>query len=258
MILRRTAELERKGGGADDAGLSPAELEKVASELGLSGPALQRAMAESKAGLLAGDEPQGVVERVFGPASVVAARHVPGVPDDLRGTISGFLEAQGFQVKRHHGDRTVWERAPGIWSSVRRAFHGGAFRLPRDVELEVAVNVVPGGPHPTFVSLKADTSRVRGRHVGGATAALLGGAAVAAVGAVLLPIPVELATWAGGALAAGGGVLGSRASYKTERTNLAHLLERFLDLLEHEPHKARSGSHDPIARLMDLAREWWS
>ena len=257
LILRRTAELERKSGGTDDTALTPAELEKVASELGLSGPALQRAIAESRAGLLADEAPQGLVDRVFGPTTVVAARHVPGVPGDVRKIVDRFLEAQGFQVKRHHGERTVWERAPGIWSSVRRALQGGAVSLPRDVELDVQVSLVPGGAYPTFVSLRADASRVRGRHVGGATAALVGGAAVATVGAFLLPIPIELATWAGGALAAGGGVLGARASYRGDRTHLTDALERFLDFLEHDPTKATAGSSDPLSRLADLARGWF-
>lgn len=264
LILRRTAELERSQAAADDGAgdadgdaISTDDLVKVAGELGLSQPALARALAEAQAGLLAPEPATGLVARVFGPNEVAAARYVPGDVAGVRATIARFLEEQGFQLKRNHGDRTVWERSPGLWTSVRTAFTAGPYRLPRDVELEVQVATVPGGSHPVFVRLRGDTSRARGRNVTGATTSVIAGAAVATVGAALLPIPTELATWGIGALGAAAGVLGTRASYRGSRASLALALERFLDFLEHEPAKAVRPTAEPFARLLDFMRDGW-
>src|SRR5262249_14153874 len=141
----------------------------------------------------------------------------------------------------------------------RRAFRAGAYRLPRDVEIEVRITEVPGGPHPVLVALRVDATRARGTRVGTATASLLAGAAGVTAGAILLPMPTELVAIAGGSIAGLGGTWLSRSSYRDQRERLTVAVERFLDFLEHESlPKPSQPSPDPIKRLVDfLSGDWW-
>lgn len=257
LILRRTAELERRQDDSAEA-ITPADLEKVAQELGMSTDALKQAMAESRAGLLETREEGGVVARVFGASTIEARRFVPGDLAGVRSAVERFFAEQGFEVKRHRGETQIWEASRDFWTRVRLAFRKGSYRLPRDVDIEVLVTHVPGGPQPVLVRMRVDASRLRGSAVGGATAGLIVGAAGAVVGAVLLPIPIELATWAGGAAIGALGVAGGRSSYRTSRERLQTALERFLDFLEHSPPPAPRAKQDPISRVLEfLSGDWW-
>ncbi len=257
MILRRTAELERRGDDALDT-ITPEDLEKVAAELGLSTDALAQAMAESRAGLLETREEGGVVARVFGPSVIEARRFVPGDAGGVRAAVERFFTEQGFEVKRDRGETRIWEASRDFWTRVRVAFKKKSYRLPRDVDLEVLVTRVPGGPQPVLVRLRVDASRLRGSAVGGATAGLVVGTAGAIVGAALLPIPIELATWAGGAAIGALSVAGGRSSYRGARERLQTALERFLDFLEHEPPPVPRAKQDPISRVLEfLSGDWW-
>jgi len=254
LILRRTAELERSG---DDDNITETDLEKVAEELGMSREALAQALAESRAGLLEPPAPPGVLDKVFGPTLLDARRHVPGDVDSVRAAVDGFLDVQGFQIKRRRGDITVWESASGVMTWLRRTFRAGPYRLPRDVEIEVRIAEVPGGAHPVLVQLRVDASRLRSARAGGAATALVLGTGAAVAGAIALPIPTELVTWgAGAALAAGGTALG-RASYRGARERVRTALERFLDFLEQQ--KASAPAGDPVSRIIDFLakRDWW-
>jgi hypothetical protein len=109
-----------------------------------------------------------------------------------------------------------------------------------------------------LVRLRADASRLRSSRVGGTAAALVAGAGVAVVGAAMLPMPTELALWAGGAAVGAAGAFGGRSSYRNARARLETALERFLDFLEHEPAQAAPAHKDPWKRIVDfLSDEWW-
>lgn len=259
LILRRTAELEQK---RDDETalelLTPQDLERVADELGMSQTALQQALAESRAGVLVPAEERTLVDQVFGNRIVEARRFVPGDVAALRTSVDQFLEEQGFQLKRNLGHAQVWEAGRDFWTRLRRAFRSGAYRLPRDVEIESRVSEVPGGPHPTLVALRVDATRARSARVGAATASVVAGAAGVAAGALLLPMPTELLAIAGGGLAGLGGTWLSRSSFRDERERLSVALERFLDFLEHEPPTTNQPPSDPIKRIVDfLSGDWW-
>jgi hypothetical protein len=245
LILRRTAELEQRDETALDV-LTPQDLERVADELGMSQAALHQALAESRAGVLVPVEEQTLVDRVFGRRIVEARRFVPGDVATVRAAVARFLEEQGFQVKRNLGHAQIWESGRSMWTRLRRAFRAGAYRLPRDVEIEVRVTDVPGGPQPVLVALHVDAIRARNTRVGAASASLLAGAAVIAGGAVMLPMTGELIAIACGGLAGLGGTWLSRASYRNERERLSLAVERFLDFLEHEPAALPTGdTRDP-------------
>lgn len=255
LILRRTAELERARSDAPDE-ITAADLERVAAELGMSQQALGQAIAEARAGLLAPPGEAGAIDKLFGSAEIEVRRHIPGDLAAVQAAVERFFEEQGFQVRRRRGDLTVWEPASDVWSRLRRAFRAGPYRVPRSVVVEVQLAEIPGGAHPVLVRLRVDARELRGSRVTGAAAALVAGAGMAVGGAILLPMPVELALWAGGAAAGAAGTLGGRASYRAARARLETALERFLDFLEQEP-ATPSQPKDLVDRLLDfLGRDW--
>ena len=256
LILRRTAELEQRDDDALD-GLTPQDLERVAEELGMSQGALHQALAESRAGVLVPAGERTLVDKMFGGRFIEARRFVPGDVATLRAAVDRFLEEQGFELKRNLGHAQIWEASRDWWMRMRRAFRAGTYRLPRDVEIEVRVSDVPGGPHPVLVALRVDATRARSTRVGTATASLIAGAAAIGGGAMLLPMPVELAAIGAGTLAGLGGPWLSRRSYSDERERLGVALERFLDFLEHEPQRPSQSAQDPIKRLVDFLSSYW-
>ncbi len=258
LILHRTAELEQRDDSALEL-LTPQDLERVAEELGMSQAALHQALAESRAGALVPAEKRTLVDQVFGRGVIEARRFVPGDASTARSAVDRFLQEQGFQIKRNLGHAQTWEAARDWWTRIRRSFRAGAYRLPRDVEIEVRVADVPGGPHPVLVSLRVDAARARSTRVGSAAASLIAGAAIGVGGLMVLPMPAELFAIAGGGIAGLGGSWLSRSSFRDERERLAVAVERFLDFLEHEPVPAKSErGGDPITRLVEfLSGNWW-
>lgn len=257
LILRRTAALERKRDDASDELVSSDDLEKVAAELGMSREALRQAIAEAKVGILAPEEEKTLVDRVFGGRFIEARRFVPGRPEAVAAAVERFLDNQGFELKRHRGDTTVWEPARSVWTRLRRAFGSSEYKLPDDIEIEACVTACPGGPHPVLVRLRVDARNLRSPRVLAGPLALVAGAAAGLAAAVFLPMPMELVPVVAGA-AGTLGTLGGRSSYRGASERLSTALERFLDFLEHEPARLPSAQKDPIARVVEfLNGDWW-
>lgn len=257
LVLRRATELEAREEGTAEL-LTPQDLERVADELGMSRTALNQALAESRAGALVDPEERTLLDRVFGGRILDARRFVPGTVVTVRTAVERFLEEQGFQQKRNLGQVQIWEFGRDWRTRMRRALRSGAYRIPRDVEIEVRVADVPGGPHPVLVALRIDATRARTSRVGTATASLIAAGVSIGVGAFLLPMPTELLAIGGGGLAGVGGSWLSRSSYRNECARLTVAVERFLDFLEHEPPPAAQRAPDPLKRLVDfLSRDWW-
>ncbi|CAN5563316.1 hypothetical protein BH11MYX1_BH11MYX1_54140 [soil metagenome] len=257
LVLRRAAELEQRDETALDT-LTPQDLEGVADELGMSQVALHQALAESRAGALVADEERTVLDRLFGRRIIEARRFVPGEAASLRIAVDQFLQAQGFVLKRNLGHAQLWEAGRDLRTRMRRALRAGAYRLPRDIEIEVRITGVPGGPHPVLVALRVDATRARTTRVGAAAASWIAAALVIGGGALVLPMPTELLAIGGGGLAGVGGSWLSRSNYRDECERLTVAVERFLDFLEHEPLPVHQPSQAPIKRIVDfLSREWW-
>jgi hypothetical protein len=257
LVLRRAAELEQRDENALDL-LTPQDLERVADELGMSQDALHQALAESRAGALVAEEERTVLDRFFGRRISEARRFVPGNAATLRLAVDQFLQEQGFQLKRNLGQAQVWESGRDWRTRMRRAMRAGAYRVPRDVEIEVRIAEVPGGPHPVLVALRVDATRLRATRVGAATASLVAAGLVIGGGAFLLPMPSELLAIGGGSVAGLGGSWWSRSSYRDQRERLTVALERFLDFLEHEQAPTPQRAPDPIKRIVDfLSGDWW-
>jgi hypothetical protein len=257
LILRRTAELEQRDDDALD-NLTPQDLERVADELGMSQDALHQALAESRAGVLVPAGERTFVDQVFGGRFIEARRFVPGDAATLRRAVDRFLEEQGFELKRNLGHAQIWEAGRDFWTRMRRAFRAGAYRLPRDVEIEVRITEVTGGPHRVLVALRVDATRARTTRVGAATASVVASAAAIGGAAWMLPMPLELLAIGAGSVAGLGGMWASRSNFRNERERLSVALERFLDFLEHEPQQPAQSPQDPFKRLADfLSGDWW-
>jgi len=257
LVLRRATELDQR----DETGLetlTPQDLERVADELGMSREALNQALAESRAGALVPEEERTALDTLFGRRIIEARRFVPGDVANLRLAVDRFLEEQGFQLKRNLGQAQVWEFGRDWRTRMKRALKAGSYKLPRDIEIEVRIAEVPGGPHPVLVALRIDATRARNARVGTATASVIAGVVAIGAGAMLLPMPTELLAIGGGGLAGVGGSWLSRSSYRNECERLTIAVERFLDFLEHEPPPAPQRKPDPIKRLVDfLSSDWW-
>lgn len=229
LVIRRAAELQARATeeGGDD-GISEAEVVRIGRELGLSGPHLERALAE----VHARTPPEGgLLYRLYGPASVRSSRAVPGETAAVRQLLERYLLDREFMVVvRRFPDRTLYARGEGLVAAVGRATRGFLDRAPRLklALLEVGVRQLDEGV--SHVTLATSLARSRVGTAAGATA--VGGGAGAAV-AVALGIAIAPPLALAGLPVLGGALLGSRRAYAAmvERAQLQ--LESLLDRLEH-------------------------
>jgi hypothetical protein len=251
LILQRTAELERQRTPASEA-ITGDDLRKIADELGLSSEALSQALAENKAGLLDPGEPASLLDRVYGKASVVVRRFVPGTAASVQATLDRYFREQTFDIKRRGPDWIIWERQTGMMSAFKR-MGAGPYRLPGGLEYHVRVAELPGGPHPVLVQIEVDVGRLRDARVRNAVTAAALGTAGAVAGVILLPSPVELLAVAGGLGMGVGGPWRGRTFFRDSRASLEAGLDRLLDFLEHEPTRVNPAKpRDPISRFVDF------
>jgi hypothetical protein len=117
LVLRRASELDQVGA---TEGVSTAEVASLAAEVGLSPATVQQALAEMRSGVLAAPRPVGALERVLGRRQLVIERVVPGRAVAVQRRIERFLRQQLLQIKRHFGERVVWQHARGWWPDLRR------------------------------------------------------------------------------------------------------------------------------------------
>jgi hypothetical protein len=251
LILQRTADLERKREAGEDAVTSD-ELMKIADDLGMSRDAVTQALAESKAGLLAPVEESTLADRFYGRAVVQVHRFVPGRASDVAQVLDVVLREQAFEPIRRGSDWQLWSRTRGMWGTFRHA-KSPAHRLPRMVDYRVRVSEAAGGPHPVLVQIEVDASKLRSGRVSNAITSAVIGAAGAIVGALFLPMPVELLPLAGGAGLAALGPLTGRAYYRDVRTQIETTLNGLLDFLEHEPRRLTASTpKDLFTRFIDF------
>jgi hypothetical protein len=229
MVIRRAAELQARSAeeaGAD--GVSEEDALRIGRELGLSGAALGRALAEVRGGAV---EEQGLMVGLMGPARFSASRAVPGESSAIARALESYLvDHQYLMVQRRLQDRTIFVRATGAMAGIQRATSEvfGKTPLLKVKNLEVSVRTLE--PGSSFVTLATDLSGERTGHaVGGAvmgggfggTSALVLGIAVAPA-AALIAVPIAAAF-----------AYGWRYGYQSEARKVSVQLESLLDRLEH-------------------------
>ena len=224
LVLRRAAELEATRDD-DDHGLSPAELESLAADVGLSPDALRTAMAELRAGALGPPRAPGTVERVLGPRQLIAERPIPGTRSEVEMRVERILKSQLMRKQRDFGDRSVWEHASGWLPQLRRSLDwSGQYGLAEVHAIEVAL--IDAG-EKTTVRLTADVAALQRKVVAGTALGTAAGVAAALLlAAAHVPHVFEWFAAAGGA---GTGTLAFMRAYKREVQSALTALERLLD-----------------------------
>ena len=230
LVLRRAAELDQRA-PADEA-MSPAEVEALAGEVGLSPAAVRQALAEVRAGAVAEPREPGALERVLGERTIVVERTVSGSAGEVQRRVERALKAQLLRKQRDFGARSIWEHAPGWLPSLRRALDWSR-TLPLADARTIDVSIIAAGDGRATVRLAVDVGAMQRQVVAGASLGTIAGIAAALVlWAMQTPLPLE---WLAAAGATAAGSIASVRNYRQKLTTTETALERLCDSLEHEP-----------------------
>jgi hypothetical protein len=219
-------------GTAGDA-LALGDLQRLANELGIPPETVQRALVQVRTeALVKPSAPPRAVDRFFGPATVVAARSVPGPRHEVVAAIEAMLRAELFRIERNLGDRVVWENPDSLLHRARRLFDVGG-RLRLGVARRVTVEL-HGSDSRVDVRLEADLELRRSSQVRGAAIGIVGWGGLGGLIAALLTGPIAIVPVATGLVLGSTFALGSRRTYRRDLEAVGVALERFLDYLERE------------------------
>jgi hypothetical protein len=195
-VIHRAAELQFRQGEASDDSLEATEVVRIAEEVGLQGRYVRQALAEMRADALLPARPEDLstATRLWGEASVVAARVVPGEPDHVLSTLATFLaDRESLRCVRDRPGQQVWEPASDLMSQIQRSldFGGRGYELARARTLSIMAQSLEEGR--SLVSITADISNQRTGYaagwygslgtfgLGSALGAILGGGAPALI-----------------------------------------------------------------------------
>ena len=227
-VLARALELQAGAAGDTQDRLSEAQLHDLAKEVGLDAVHLRQALAEERTRTVVPEE-KGLLATLFGSAVVSAQRTVNGTPAQVLQALDDWMQRQEcLKVKRHFGDRIVWEADQGLTGMVKRVVSGKGEALSR--ANDVSATVIPLDASRVMVRLDATLAGSRASIA--QINAGLGGATVVAGGVLAaLSFPL-LAAVAPAALLVPIVWGASRSSHarNVERAQLA--LEQVLDRLE--------------------------
>jgi hypothetical protein len=239
FILRRAAEIDAEIPASGERGgteaLTAGEIARLGEEVGLRREAIDQALAEVRRGVPTEPEESGPLARTLGSSRIIVSRVVAAPIETVRRAVDRFLREQLMTVRRHHGNRVEWERAPGIWPGLLRSLDFSkrhAFALVSRVE--TILGSEGDGGRDTSVTFNIDLTESRRERFGqmgmrAMTAFLLfgvGGALMAPGSAVY-----DLVALASGGVAAGGIFAIERRRYLESRSRVSLAPERFLDLL---------------------------
>ena len=112
-VIRRAAELTSSDPDGTEGALTEAELFRIAREVGLSDRHVRVALSEVRSGGQTG----GVLDRVFGPALIRAARVVPGTPGALAGQLDDFFVGTQLLQTVRKGSGILQYRPALDWAS---------------------------------------------------------------------------------------------------------------------------------------------
>lgn len=219
-------------------------LRRVADDLGIPSGALERALAEERAGLLAPAlrraRRRSLVEVLAGPAEVDVERTL-SIPGDPLGELDVWLQrAHALRRRSIQSNRGVWERRRDPVAAVRRGVGSLVGEAGLGQLAEVAAEQVDLGDE-RLVRLRADVRARRSGYVaGGATLGAAGLSGVVVLGVLVAPVAFVAAPVA----VAAGGLLAGRHRARARET--ARELERLLDQVASG--EAPRGSFGAVAR----------
>ncbi|HEV2148486.1 MAG TPA: hypothetical protein VGR37_13875 [Longimicrobiaceae bacterium] len=239
-IIRRAVEIQSASGGDEAEGIPEAEVMRIGRELGLEPAAVRRAIADVRG---RAPEERGVLARVMGPRTVLAARTVRRPAAAVGLLLERYLvECEYMVVQRRLPDRTRYVRATGMGAAMGRTMRKmqerqASLDLP---QLDVAVSAID--EDTCFVEVSTDLGSMRGGLFAGA--ALGGGGAAAAITTAVFVTPIvdPLALTAIPVL--GGMLAGMRGIFGAVSRSTHDKLEGLLDRLEHGELRLPSGKPD--------------
>lgn len=227
-VLARALELQSGVAGDTADRLTEAQLLDLAKEVGLDPMHLRQALAEERTRVAVPEE-KGLLAALYGGATVSAQRTVSGTPTQVLKALDDWMQRQEFlMVKRHFGDRIVWEADRGVASAVRRAVSGKGDALSRATDVAATAIALD----PTHVVVRLD-AQLGGHRASMAQVNVGFGAASVVAGGILvaLSFPVLAAIAPAAVLVPGvWGIARATHAKTVERAQLA--LEQVLDRLE--------------------------
>lgn len=250
-IIKRAAELQAQERDIGD-GLTRDQVLALGKDVGIPTRYLQQALIDEETH--PGGQTPGLLGWLGGPATLDAARVVPGEHHALERAIAGALEQEELlQLKRRYADYTTWEPKGGAFASLQRAFGASGKRFALARAAEVVVQVTPLEPGYCHVRLHADVSNLRRQRLAGA-ATLFGFGALATL---LAPVLGVLAPWILLPSAIGALIGLAHARGQARESERVHVeLEQQLDRLEQGADApARETKGSGFATLGKLADE---
>ena len=227
-VLARALELQSGSSGDTQDRLSEAQLLDLAKEVGLDATHLRQALAEERTRVAVPEE-RGLLATLYGGATVSAQRTASGTPEQVLKALDDWMQRQeGLRVKRHFGDRIVWEADHGISGAVKRIVSGRGAALSRATDVSATVIALDA----SHVVVRLDAQLGANRNSMAQVNAGFAGASVVA-GGVLVALSFPVLAAVAPAVVLVPAVWGAaRASHKraVERAQLA--LEQVLDRLE--------------------------
>ena len=233
-VIRRAAELATSDSESAEGALTEDELFRIASEVGLSERHVRAALSDVRSGAGQG----GLLDRIFGPPHVRAARVVPRGPDQLSDSIDDFLAGTQL-LQRVRRTPTMLQYRPAVdWASqLARAasFSSRKYYIASARSVEVHLQPLENGR--TSVELLVDPGTrgddAAGALFGGGFAGLAGGGLLGWGLASVAPLALGIA--AGAVVGAGifGGVTYAVGlAHKRKVAEVQNEVEGVLDALE--------------------------
>lgn len=235
-VIRRATELAAREGDSGD--LTEEDLLRIAGDVGLEERHVRKALVELRTGGTSFDEGP-VLDRLFGPETIRAARVVPGARRELARILDEFLVAGQLLQPVRRSERILQYRPAVDWASqVARAASSTSRRYYVASARSVEVRLESSGEEDrTLVELEVDPG-TRGDNLAGAVfgALVAGGGGGAGVGFVVATTaPVVVAVGLGLAAGAGCAAGVTWAVGRSHRKKLAEVrseVEGILDRLE--------------------------
>ncbi len=168
-VIHRAAELQFSQGEAHES-LDAVEVLRIAEEVGLEGRHVRQALAEMRADAMlpAQTGERSIATRLWGEATVVESRVVPGAPHEVISMLGEYLaEQESLRCVRDRPGQQVWEPASDLMSNLQRGldFGGRGYELAKARSIGVMAQPLENGR--TLLTVTADIKNQRVGHAAG-------------------------------------------------------------------------------------------
>jgi hypothetical protein len=234
-VIHRAAELQFGQGESPDR-LDSDEVLRIAEEVGLEGRHVRQALAEMRADAMLPSRPgdRSLAARLWGEATVVESRVVPGEPEEVLERLGRYLaDRESLRCVRQRAGLQVWQPAKDLMSQLQRGldFSGRGYELAKARGITLMAQPLEEGR--TLLTITADMKNQRAGHAAGWLGTLGFFGLGSALGAVLgegASAFIVFPTVAGGVAAVGS--LGTAWTVARRRGRLQLTVQGLLDRAE--------------------------